>query len=93
MTAPTCFFGNLRKDEQAAKREIKMKIQKGSVVIGSDGVLAGTVGQVDGDNIQLVEQASEPNKRRGPHRYIPLMFVAKIEDGKVCSCRPRQLRR
>ena len=60
-----------------------MKIQKGSMVIGSDGVLAGTVGQVDGDNIQLVEQASEPNKRRGPHRYIPLMFVAKIEDGKV----------
>ena len=43
-----------------------MKIQKGSMVIGSDGVLAGTVGQVDGDNIQLVEQASEPNKRRGP---------------------------
>ena len=60
-----------------------MKIQKGSVVIGSDGVLAGTVDQVVGDNIQLVDQASEPNQPSRPHRYIPIMFVAKVEDGKV----------
>ena len=48
-----------------------------------NGVLAGTVDQVDGEVIQLVKQASESNKPSRLHRYIPIMFVAKIEDGRV----------
>jgi hypothetical protein len=59
------------------------KIQGGSQVVGSDGVLAGTVDCVDGNRIELVAQTNEPNKPSQLRRYVPTMMVAKIEDGKV----------
>ncbi len=58
-------------------------IEKNAKVVGSDGVLAGIVDRVDGDRIELVQPASEPHKPRKPHQFIPAMFVARVEDGKI----------
>jgi hypothetical protein len=76
----------LRKSEPATNREITMRLTKipvGAVVIGSDGVLAGTVDHVDGESIQLVEQPSKSDKPSRLQRSVLIMMVAKIEDGKV----------
>ena len=58
-------------------------IEKNAEILGSDGVLAGVVDHVDGDRIELVQPAGEPDKPRKLHRFVPTMFVARIEDGKV----------
>ena len=58
-------------------------ISKNAEVLGSDGVLAGVVDHVEGDRIELIQPPKEPDKSARPHQFIPVMFVAKVEDGKV----------
>ena len=58
-------------------------IEKGAEVIGSDGVLAGTVDRIQGDRIELVQQEGSPDQPPKPHQYIHTMCVAKIADGKL----------
>ncbi len=58
-------------------------ISKNAEILGSDGVLAGVVDHVDGERIELVQPPQEPDKPARPHQFIPVMFVAKVLDGKV----------
>jgi hypothetical protein len=58
-------------------------IRKGTEVIGSDGVLAGTVDHVEGDRIELVQTQGDAKAPPKAHQYIHTMCVAKIASGKV----------
>jgi hypothetical protein len=71
---------------QASFGRPKMKysdIRKGTEVIGSDGILAGTVDRIEGDRIELVQPHGDANAPPKPHQYIHTMCVAKITAGKV----------
>lgn len=58
-------------------------IRKGTEVIGSDGILAGTVDRIEGDRIELVQHEGDANSSPKRHQYVHTMCVAKIADGKV----------
>jgi hypothetical protein len=58
-------------------------IRAGAVVIGADGVVAGTVDRVEGDRIELKQNENISNSTSSPLRYVPTMFVDAIEEDKL----------
>jgi len=59
----------------------KSQITPGTPIVGSDGVLVGTVEGMEGDFIQL-RVADSPD---GQPRYLPASVIADQSDGKLIT--------